>query len=91
MPTIVLISEIQRVNKMTTTLDASNLSLRDVHHLLKLEFNFNDSLASFLSLEPLTEIERQKLEEIRTNFKSYYFDGNMLEGQVKFLFVSPLI
>ncbi len=76
---------------MTTTLDASNLVLRDVHRLLKLESNYNDSLTSFLPLETLTEIEQQKLEEFRTNFKSYYFDGNILEGQVKFLFVSPLM
>ena len=76
---------------MTTTLDANNLVLNDVHRLLKLEFNYSDSFTPFLSLEPLTENEQENLEKFRTNFKSYYFDGDILEGQVKFLFISPLM
>jgi hypothetical protein len=80
-----------RLNKMTTTLDANNLVLTDVHHLLKLERQIQSLFASFLALEPLTEIEEQRLGEITRNFERYYDKGKILEGQVKFLFVSPLM
>jgi len=76
---------------MTTTLDANNLVLNDVHRLLKLERQIQSSFASFLPLEPLTEMERRRLEEINTNFQSYFFDGYILAGLVKLLFVSPLM
>ena len=76
---------------MTTTLDASNLVLTDVHRLLKLERQIKSSFASFLPLEPLTEIEEQRLGEISRNFEKYYDKGKILEGQIKFLFVSPLM
>ncbi len=76
---------------MTTTLDSRNLSLKDVHHLLKLERRLNNSFTSLLSLESLTEVEQQKLEEIRNNFDNYYSEGKISEGQVKFLLISPLL
>lgn len=76
---------------MTTTLDSKNLSLKDVHRLLKLERRLNNSFTSLLSLEPLTEIELQELEKIRTNFDNYYLEGKISEGGVKFLFLAPLM
>ena len=76
---------------MTVILDASNLVLTEVHRLLKLERQIRSSLASLLPLEPLTEIEQQRLVEITRNFESYYDKGKILEGQVKFLFISPLM
>jgi hypothetical protein len=76
---------------MTTILDASNLVLKDVHRLLKLERQLNNSFTSLLSLEPLTETERQDLEKICNNFETYYEEGNFLEGEVKFLLLSPLM
>ncbi|HAG84821.1 MAG TPA: restriction endonuclease subunit R [Cyanobacteria bacterium UBA12227] len=76
---------------MTSTLDASNLVLRDVHHLLKLERRINNSFTSLLSLEPITDSERQDLDEICHNFESYYEEGKILEGQIKFLLLSPLM
>ncbi|MGK7878264.1 MAG: restriction endonuclease subunit R [Xenococcaceae cyanobacterium] len=76
---------------MATTIDASNLVLRDVHRLLNLELQLNNSFTSLLSLEPLAEIEEQRLEEIRSNFANYYYDGTILEGEVKFLLLSPLM
>lgn len=76
---------------MTTTLDSKNLSLKDVHRLLKLERRLNNSFISLLSLEPLTEIELQELEKIRTNFDNYYLEGKISEGGVKFLFLAPLM
>lgn len=76
---------------MTLTLDASNLSLADVHRLLKLTRQLNHSIKSLLPLETLTEFEQQKLEEIRTNFDNYYSGRKISEGQIKFLFLSPLM
>lgn len=76
---------------MTTTLDSRNLTLKDVHRLLKLERRLNNSFPSLLSLEPLTEIELQELEKIRTNFDNYYSEGKISEGGVKFLFLAPLM
>lgn len=70
---------------MTLTLDASNLSLADVHRLSKLTRQLNHSIKSLLPLETLTEFEQQKLEEIRTNFDNYYSGGKISEGQIKFL------
>lgn len=76
---------------MTTTLEASALVLRDVHRLLKINRTVNDSLISSLSLEPVTEEEKKDLAEICTNFESYYEAGKILEGQIQFLFISPLM
>ena len=50
---------------------SQNLTLKDVHRLLKLERRLNNSFTSLLSLEPLTEIEIQEVEKIRTNFDNY--------------------
>lgn len=76
---------------MTTILDASNLSLKDVHRLLNLERQPNNSFTSLLSLAALTELEQQDLDEICTNFYDYYTEGKISEGEVKFLTISPLM
>jgi len=76
---------------MTTVLDASDLSLRKVLRYLKFQEQFTDEFASLLALKPLNETEQQRLEEIRNTLKSYYQDGNILEGEIKFLFLSPLM
>ena len=76
---------------MTTLLDASNLSLREVHRLLNLERQLNNSFTSLLSLAPITELEQQDLDEICTNFYEYYADEKISEGEVKFLTISPLL
>lgn len=72
-------------------LDRSQLSILDVHRLLKLKRQRNDSFASQLSLEPLTELERQDLEDICNYIDSYYAMGKLSEGEVKFLILSPLL
>lgn len=76
---------------MTTTIDSRNLSLKEVHRLLKLERRLNNSFTSLLSLEPLTEIGIQELEKIRALFDNYYCEGKISEGGVKFLFLAPLM
>ncbi len=42
-------------------------------------------------LEPLTEFEQQELQLIRNIFSDYYGDGKISEGQIKFLFLAPLM
>ncbi|KJH70484.1 hypothetical protein [Aliterella atlantica] len=76
---------------MTAILDARNLSLEDVHRLLKLEESLNESPLSLLSLEHLTEFEQQEVLKIRDVFRSYYASGRFSEGQVKFLTIAPLM
>jgi len=73
------------------TLDARNLSLKQVHQILKLERQPNKSFTDLLSLETLTSYEQQELDKIRNNFDSYYAEEKISEGQVKFLFLSPLL
>ncbi|WP_373527026.1 restriction endonuclease subunit R [Nostoc sp.] len=76
---------------MTTTLDARNLSLEDVQRLLKFEEQLNGSITSLLCLESLTDFEQQELSQIRNLFRSYYAADKISEGQIKFLFIAPLM
>jgi hypothetical protein len=76
---------------MTVTLDARNISLEDVQQLLKFEEELNNSFTSLLSLESITEFERQELLQIRNLYRSYYTAGKISEGQIKFLFLAPLM
>lgn len=76
---------------MTISLDASNLSLKDVQRLLKYEEQLNDSITSLLHLEPITEFEQQEVLEIRNIFREYYSEGKISEGQIKFLLLAPLM
>lgn len=73
------------------TLRASNLTLEDVYRLLKFEEQIEDvSFSDFLSLESLTEVERQELIQIRNDFRPY-LRGTASEGQVKALTTFPLL
>lgn len=76
---------------MATTLDASNLTLENVQELLYYDEQYNSSFTSLLTLESLTEFEQQELEEIGTLFRSYYTAGKISEGQIRFLFLAPLL
>ncbi|YAF94764.1 MAG: restriction endonuclease subunit R [Nodularia sp. CChRGM 3473] len=74
-----------------TALDASNLRLKDVQRLLKFSEQLNDSITSLLALESLSEFEIQEVELISHIFREYYADGTISEGQIKFLFLGPLM
>jgi hypothetical protein len=76
---------------MVVTQDANTLSLGDVERLLKLQPQTGRSLSTMLSLQSLSAIEEQELEKLQETFRAYYRDGKILEGQVQFLFVSPLL
>jgi hypothetical protein len=76
---------------MTENLEASQLSLNDVHRLLKLERQIEGAFAESLSLEPLTDVEQQEILEIGHNFWRYLEAGKISEELVKFLLLSPLM
>jgi len=73
------------------SLRASDLTLDEVHKLLRLEEREGESFESLLTLEPITETERHDLELIRINFKRYLSAGRALEGVVRFLAIAPLL
>ncbi|MBW4684927.1 MAG: restriction endonuclease subunit R [Komarekiella atlantica HA4396-MV6] len=76
---------------MPLTVEASSLSLNDVHRFLKLEKFSNGSFTDFLSLEPLSEFEQQDLLRIRSDFERYLSARKISEGLVKFLTIAPLM
>ncbi|MEH2046713.1 restriction endonuclease subunit R [Nostoc sp.] len=76
---------------MPLTVEASSLSLNDVHRFLKLEKLSNGSFTDFLTLEPLSDFEQQDLLRIRNDFDRYLSAGKISEGLVKFLTIAPLM
>lgn len=74
-----------------TTLNAKELSLSDVHHLLGFQRQYSSSFTSLLSLENLTEFEQQELVQIRNDFDSYLSESKVSEGIVKSLTTFPLL
>jgi hypothetical protein len=77
---------------MVTTLNAKNLSLQEVHQLLRIERRFEKlSFESLLNLEPLTEFEQQEVVQISQDFQNYLTLGKVSEGQVKLLALAPLL
>lgn len=76
---------------MTVTIDANTLNLGQVHYLLHLEKCYNNSISSHLNLAEISEYEQKKLAEIRNLADIYSNEGNILEGEIKFLFLSPLL
>ena len=58
----------------------SNLSLNEVHRLLKLQEKFDGSFTDYLNLEPLIEFEQQDLSRIRNDFQRYLKAGKSSEG-----------
>jgi hypothetical protein len=76
---------------MPLTVEASSLSLNDVHRFLKLEELSSGSFTDFLNLEPLSEFEQQDLLRIRNDFRRYLSAGKISEGLVKFITIAPLM
>jgi hypothetical protein len=74
-----------------TTLNASNLSLDDVHRLFGFQRQYNGSFTPLLSLEPITELEQQELIRIWHDFEPYLTAGKMSEGVVKAMTTFPLM
>ena len=73
------------------TLTAKELTINDVHQLLKWDRQNNNSLSSLLSLESLTEFEKQELNQISQDFNEYLSTSKVSEGLVKALTTYPLM
>ena len=73
-----------------TVVNAKNLTLDEVHHLLKLEKQEGGSFPLSLAMEPLTELEQQEIVATRNHFENHLRSGAS-EGQVKLIAVGPLL
>ena len=73
------------------TLNASNLTLNDVHHRFNLARRSSEEFNASLTLEPITPYEQQELSQISDDFLRYLEAGKVSEGQVKFLVLAPLL
>jgi hypothetical protein len=74
-----------------TALVARNLSLEEVHQLLKLRKLPAAAFPSSLELEALTDFEQEEIEQIRSDLDAYLCEGKVLEGMVKALTLFPLM
>lgn len=72
------------------TLLTRNLSLNDVHRLLGVQPLFNGSFAS-LNLKPLPESELLELDRTQEEYRNYWSEGKVLEGQVRLVSIAPLL
>jgi hypothetical protein len=70
---------------------SKDLTLGEVHRLLGWQRQYKSSFSPLLSLEPLTDYEKQELGQIRDDFDSYLADSKVLEGMVKVLTTFPLM
>jgi hypothetical protein len=74
-----------------TTLIARNLSLEEVHRLLKLQKLSAGAFPSSFGLDSLTAFEQEELGQIQLDFDAYLSEGKVLEGMVKALTLFPLM
>jgi hypothetical protein len=74
-----------------TVINAKNLTLGEVNRLFGFQKQYNNSFASLLSLEELTEHEQYELVQIRDDFDDYISTDRVSEGLVKALTTFPLM
>ena len=74
-----------------TRLNARNITISEVHRLLKFEKLPNGVFTPLLALEPLTERDLQELAQICSDFDNYLSEGRVSEGIVKALTTFPLL
>ncbi len=72
-------------------LQASSLSVKDVHQRLGYVREYVDHFEDCLVLDGLTPEEQSQLFEIRSEFDRYLVEGDVLEGQVRLLTLNPLL
>jgi hypothetical protein len=66
-------------------LRASELTLKEVHRLLRYQADEGVAFEELLHLESLSTVEKAELLKIRQDFNRYRLDGQVLEGQVRLL------
>lgn len=74
-----------------TALEARNLSIEQAERLLGFQELFNGSFTPLLALEPLTDEEQEELDRIQNEFRNYWREGKVTEGQVRVIAVGPLL
>jgi hypothetical protein len=72
-------------------LRASELTLKEVHRLLRYQADEGMAFEELLHLESLSTVEKAELLKIRQDFNRYRLDGQVLEGQVRLLAIAPLL
>lgn len=73
------------------TVRASELTLKEVHRLLRYQVEDGVPFESLLNLNSLTANETEELLKIRKDFNRYRLEGQILEGQVRLLALAPLL
>jgi hypothetical protein len=76
---------------MTENLEASHLSLKDVHRIFKFKRHLHSSFNALPTVEHISRGEQQDLEEIMLNFYEQYADNHISKGLIKLLVISPLM
>jgi hypothetical protein len=74
-----------------TILNAKNITLGEVHRVLGFQEQYDGSFTPLLSLEPLTDVEKQELVQIRNDFRYYLSASKVSEGLIKALTTFPLL
>ncbi len=76
---------------MPAVIDASTLTLQDVRDRLHLDRQIERDFSPFLELQPLSDSQNTRLQEILQIWDRYNASGKVSEGAVKMLVVSPLV
>ena len=73
-------------------LTAREMTLEQVDRLLPLKERLEPlAFSPLLTLEPLTDHEQQEMMQIRNDYLAYLRPGKVLEGQIQFLVLAPLL
>ena len=76
---------------MVQVINANSLSLREVRQRFQFEPAVERDFSKFLTLSPLTPVQRDRIAEIRGGWQHYQDDSKVSEGQVGVLAVSPIL
>jgi len=70
---------------------AREITLEEVETILGFIPMYDGSFHDFLTLEPLTDLDWQELQQIRADFLAYLRRGKVSEGQAKLIYINPML
>ena len=73
------------------TFRAREITLEEVETILGFIPMYDGSFNNFLTLEPLTDLDWQELQQIRADFLAYLRRGKVSEGQAKLISINPML
>ncbi len=73
------------------TFRAREITLEEVENLLVFIPIYDGNFKDFLTLNPLTEVEWQQLQQIRNDFLVFLHRGKVSEGQARVISLNPLL